>query len=712
MKQQPTATDEESNISPHDNRNDVNISPHDNRNDVNIFPHENRNDVNIFPHENRNDVTSPRNTSDAISHGNDSDAMSSHDDGSDVNYISGSDTEQDQIDKRKDSRRNEIIPAVETNKMQKINDVRLPDILRSHDNAETVQHKRQDTENSASQSCSGEFHETRSSSITDSSMYDSEVIEEIRIRLIPESSSSAVSQAEGPDASPIPVLADSKTFARDMKNYLGLDTNSSSEYFYPPSVSPVDLPPQVYDNLQLLRRNRIAIEEQLTSLGVRRNRRGNRNNRHEEITSSDSEIQSSDERLLGKSSCGKQNSNSDTSPSVDLVQPSTSAFRVPVVPSSFLSTPVRAYTENVKMDGAGRRPLRRKDKFELQKKIVLQNYIKRLLVTKAEDMAQLSEGSVSSSGIEISSSRLLNKLACVSESSSSHSDPNTSTSKSINSYDSVQSSISSPDVPLSSEGSAKFSQSSHDIATHLPFLPKSRTESPQTDAYDEDNLDRVPSRLSDLDEAAHLQSSSGKCSSQPPRGSSQPPRGSSQPPRTRVQTPEGVASLSVTQSWSSTISSSVTIPTLPSTSTPAVITPAPQAPLSAKVSPITPLDRNESNDFSAGAQVSSSDKNTDKAEETSPGESFQPEYESFNQKQKAISVKSKQNRSTNTDDFHVTGESHEENFPRKPLIDQQDLLRQVLHHQQSLRDHVVEIQRKSSDNSPNVKDLSLKSPTR
>lgn len=70
--------------------------------------------------------------------------------------------------------------------------------------------------------------------------------------------------------------------------------------------------------------------------------------------------------------------------------------------TSNFSTPTSMYTEKLKGEGSGQRPLKKKQKFELKKKEIIQHYINELLKMKGDDLLQISASTVEGSGLTIS----------------------------------------------------------------------------------------------------------------------------------------------------------------------------------------------------------------------------------------------------------------------------------------------------------------------
>ncbi|XP_063611623.1 uncharacterized protein LOC134785255 [Penaeus indicus] len=70
--------------------------------------------------------------------------------------------------------------------------------------------------------------------------------------------------------------------------------------------------------------------------------------------------------------------------------------------TSNFSTPTNKYTEKLKGEGSGQRPLKKKQKFELKKKEIIQHYINELLKMKGDDLLQISASTVEGSGLTIS----------------------------------------------------------------------------------------------------------------------------------------------------------------------------------------------------------------------------------------------------------------------------------------------------------------------
>ncbi|XP_047498198.1 uncharacterized protein LOC125045124 [Penaeus chinensis] len=70
--------------------------------------------------------------------------------------------------------------------------------------------------------------------------------------------------------------------------------------------------------------------------------------------------------------------------------------------TSNFSTPTSMYTEKLKGEGSGQRPLKKKQKFELKKKEIIQHYINELLKMRGDDLLQISASTVEGSGLTIS----------------------------------------------------------------------------------------------------------------------------------------------------------------------------------------------------------------------------------------------------------------------------------------------------------------------
>ncbi|KAF2354071.1 hypothetical protein FHG87_015174 [Trinorchestia longiramus] len=350
---------------------------------------------------------------------------------------------------------------------------------------------------------------------TETSSFD----EEIGVLLKFNEESSDIEQRQDtdcPTVGPDDNLDKSLQYIKRMKSSLGMAANPVNKKIVPPSVQ---LPDQVCRNLQLLKQNRKTIENKLEAAvrgrGVEpRNRRrqrsrGEASNRvrllkgaaavTSEISSENPfpEIRSHAPRTRPPHIPLDINDGIHSSKVLDSHLPRTeipctfsstddsvsvsNAFVTPGTSSSFSSvtTPVRMYREEVKEDGSGERPLRKRDKFELQKRIVLQNYIKRLLDTRRSDV--LSSSSVEGSGIDVSSVKVLAKLAGGTISVDS---PTSSTGMTMSDKDDRSSSSSEPSHGVS-KGQA--------VTSTLDRLT------------DEQELDRVPSRLSDIEEQSRLE---------------------------------------------------------------------------------------------------------------------------------------------------------------------------------------------------------------
>ena len=309
---------------------------------------------------------------------------------------------------------------------------------------------------------------------------------------------------------------DSSQFTRDMEYYLGMEHHSSPDFLNPPqsSCSSIEFPQQVFDNLRQLKRNRENIQTKLSKF------KGFRNStpvvhgqnifkssqgpvttvmgkaslqtsirpiiRNPSNVNYSPEVNTNDQTTLDEPfQFYSQNNNNNNQPTSDdrvtvppqaRIYSSSSSGRDQPVSSSIqpiANTPVRIYTEKVKQDGTGRRPLRRRDKFELQKKLVLQNYIKRLLDTKQCNVDQISQSTIDGSSIELSSVRVLNKL--------------------LENDESVSITNGSSDVFPSSAG-----QDSSD--SNMIFSDKADLVPGRSAGTHDCDLDRVPSRLSDLEE--------------------------------------------------------------------------------------------------------------------------------------------------------------------------------------------------------------------
>lgn len=285
---------------------------------------------------------------------------------------------------------------------------------------------------------------------------------------------------------------DSVNFIREMKSYLGLLHESSSDYLSLPSssCSPVEFPQQIFDNMRLLRRNRENIKAKLDHFRNYRNTVPVVGD-HYAIGLSNGSVAT----RQGLPGAVTQVEGGVVNPSIDSDNLS-STDNMSVMPSSSLEsnsssasrvllrdyTPVRVYSENVKQDGTGRRPMRKRDKFELQKKLVVENYVKRLLQTKQSELAQLTQSTVDGSAIDVSSSRVLNKLMQVDTSvsvtdSSADAGPSIATS-------------SSPDNGVQHSSGQRYER------------------------FEDSLLDRVPSRLSDIEEMGRRAAPNGPASTQ------------------------------------------------------------------------------------------------------------------------------------------------------------------------------------------------------
>ncbi|XP_018026681.1 uncharacterized protein LOC108682079 [Hyalella azteca] len=298
-------------------------------------------------------------------------------------------------------------------------------------------------------------------------------------------------------------LEKSLHYIEEMKNSLGIEhsvTFENSESTHSSSL----MQDQISRNLQLLKRNRENIDKKLGATMRARNTQARKfQNIRNRKRGDNAELPHPTELKPGSST-------SDSSARVPLHLPGPSSSGIlrterphpnpfsgtgtcgslasvedspPVSePTSVLSgsvcsvtTPARIYTEKLKNDGSGARPLRKRDKFELQKKILLHNYVKRLLDTHQSDFGALSSTSVESSGIDLSSVRVLARLAgrnVIVDSQSSSSDSHAG-DRGIGR------------VPITDEAGS-------------PALPREETHHLGSDFIDE--LDRVPSRLSDIEE--------------------------------------------------------------------------------------------------------------------------------------------------------------------------------------------------------------------
>ena len=74
---------------------------------------------------------------------------------------------------------------------------------------------------------------------------------------------------------------------------------------------------------------------------------------------------------------------------------------------SFFQTPPRYYRTPIKEDGSGKRPLKKRDKFEMTKRNVIQEYLQKLIILNPNAVKNLSVSTVEGSGLTISSPSFL-----------------------------------------------------------------------------------------------------------------------------------------------------------------------------------------------------------------------------------------------------------------------------------------------------------------
>ncbi|KAK4327687.1 hypothetical protein Pmani_001839 [Petrolisthes manimaculis] len=169
------------------------------------------------------------------------------------------------------------------------------------------------------------------------------------------------------------------------------------------------------------------------------------------------------------------------------------------------STPT-TYTEKLKGEGSGQRPLKRKVKLEMQKKKLLQYYLKKLLDMKKDELENISASTVEGSGLSMSSlSSLLETWQRYSsnESSITVTTPSSSTGMITSTSDSNYTDIDRVPVKLSSISETSDESSSVYISKGNNRVPSTEVDnSPSTTSAESFSKgmskgnSRVPSNLS------------------------------------------------------------------------------------------------------------------------------------------------------------------------------------------------------------------------
>ncbi|XP_066971429.1 uncharacterized protein [Macrobrachium rosenbergii] len=127
-------------------------------------------------------------------------------------------------------------------------------------------------------------------------------------------------------------------------------------------------------------------------------------------------------------------------------------------------TPVTYMQEMGPGEGSGRRPLRKRDKFELRKRELLHHYVRKLLGLREDELMQISASSVEGSGLTVSTLQTLLQSLCTS-------DEDTDFSSLVHSANSGSSEVpSSPLYPDIDQIPTKLSRSPG-IVTHCSLLP-------------------------------------------------------------------------------------------------------------------------------------------------------------------------------------------------------------------------------------------------
>nr|XP_045621006.1 uncharacterized protein LOC123772101 isoform X1 [Procambarus clarkii] len=126
-----------------------------------------------------------------------------------------------------------------------------------------------------------------------------------------------------------------------------------------------------------------------------------------------------------------------------------------------------AYFEKMKEEGSGKRPLKRIDKFEMQKKQLLHYYLKKLLNMKGNELINISTSTVEGSGFSVDSLGTLLDAVQEKNKSVSSSEMSSTSVKEMSevSYTSSYKDIDDIPVKLSSVSSAESEYSSNDMDT-------------------------------------------------------------------------------------------------------------------------------------------------------------------------------------------------------------------------------------------------------
>ncbi|XP_064092344.1 LOW QUALITY PROTEIN: uncharacterized protein LOC135205526 [Macrobrachium nipponense] len=127
-------------------------------------------------------------------------------------------------------------------------------------------------------------------------------------------------------------------------------------------------------------------------------------------------------------------------------------------------TPVTYMQEMGSGEGSGRRPLRKRDKFELRKRELLHHYVRKLLGLREDELMQISASSVEGSGLTVSTLQTLLQSLCTS-------DEDTDFSSLVHLTNSGSSEVpSSPLYPDIDQIPTKLTRSPG-IVTHCSLLP-------------------------------------------------------------------------------------------------------------------------------------------------------------------------------------------------------------------------------------------------